>query len=305
MFSSAFQFIVEWPAAQRALIAGLAVAAACSLLSVFVVLKRMAFIGQGISHAGYGAAGTALFLGLVSSDPRYDALVLAFCIATAWLIGFIARRRRLNEDTAIGILLAGAMAWGVFITNFSAALQKPGGPFYWQWYAANIAAGAGRADFDSILFGALLNITFVQAVISVVVAIAIIMLLMMYFKEIVFFAFDEPTSQVYGVRTGMIHYLLLTLLAVTVVLTMRLAGVLLVGAILVIPGATALMLSDRLTRVLAISCGVGLLGVVLGLLISLEWAFVGPGPCIVGVLCLMFVLASGWRWMRVGVRRAA
>jgi ABC-type Mn2+/Zn2+ transport system permease subunit len=295
MFSSAFQFIAEYPAAQRALIAGLAVAAACSLLSVFVVLKRMAFIGQGISHAGYGAAGTALFLGLVSSDGRYDVLVLAFCIATAWLIGFIARRRRLNEDTAIGILLAGTVAWGVFITNLSAAFQKPGGPIYWPWYARNIGTGTATGDFDAILFGALLNITPAQAIVSVVTALLVIAVLWAFFKEIVFFAFDEPTSQVYGVRTAMIHYLLLTLLAVTVVLTMRLAGVLLVGAILVIPGATALMLSDRLSRVLLISFMTGVIGVALGLLVSLELGFSGPGPCIVGVLCVMFVLASGWR----------
>ena len=294
MFSSAFEFIAVYPAAQRALIAGLAVAAACSLLSVFVVLKRMAFIGQGISHAGYGAAGTALFLGMVSSDPRYDALVLAFCIATAWLIGFIARRRRLNEDTAIGILLAAAMAWGVFITNLSAAFQKVGGPLYWPWYARTVGTGA-RANFEEVLFGSLLNTTHAQAIISVVVALVVILVLFAYFKEIVFFAFDEPTSQVYGTRTAMIHYLLLTLLAATVVLTMRLAGVVLVGAILVIPGPTAPMLSDRLSRVLMVSLGTGVIGVVLGLLVSLELGFSGPGPCIVGVLCVMFVLASAWR----------
>lgn len=293
----AFDFILSFPAAQRALIAGMAVALVCSLLSVFVVLKRMAFIGQGVSHAGYGAAGTAFFLGLLDTDPRYDLLVFAFCIATALLIGMVSRRRKVEADTAIGILLVAAMAWGVFLTNLSAAFQKVGSATYWPWYAQHMAAAGNRPNFEAVLFGSILNTTASQMWIALIICGLVVVTLFFCFKRLVFFAFDEPTSRVYGVPAGVMHHLLLTLLAIVVVLTMKLAGVLLVSAMLVIPGATALLLSSKLNRVVVISCFTGVLGVVGGLFTSLELGFAGPGPCIVGVLCLLFAVAYGYhRW---------
>lgn len=298
MFANALQFLIDFPAAQRALVAGVAVALVCSVLSVFVVLKRMAFIGQGVSHAGYGAAGTAFFLGLIDTDPRYDLVVYLFCIATALIIGVVSRRRQVNEDTAIGILLVAGMAWGVIAMNLSAAFQKRG-QLYWPWYVEHLAAPGARPTFEAVLFGSILNTTYEQAALAVVVAVVVLAIIAMLFKEIAFFAFDEPTSQVFGVRTAMIHHLLLVLLAITVVQTMKLAGVLLVSAILVIPGATALMLSRRLALVIAWSCVVGVAGVAGGLLLSLELQFIGPGPMIVAALCAIFAAAF------VGTRLAA
>ncbi len=298
MFSHALDFLNNFPAAQRALVAGIAVALVCSVLSVFVVLKRMAFIGQGVSHAGYGAAGTAFFLGLLDTDPRYEAVVFAFCIATALIIGVVSRRRQVNEDTAIGILLVAGMAWGVFMTNLSAAFQKTGGPQYWPWYVEHLAAPGAKPTFEAVLFGSILNTTPTQVTLSILVAVAVLAIVALLFKEIVFFAFDEPTSRVFGVPTGVIHHLLLVLLAITVVQTMKLAGVLLVSAILVLPGATALMLSRRLGVVIVLSCLIGVAGVAGGLITSLELRFIGPGPMMVGMLCLIFAGAYGTRWIR-------
>ncbi len=295
---NALDFILNFPAAQRALIAGIAVALVCSLLSVFVVLKRMAFIGQGVSHAGYGAAGTAFFIGLIDTDPRYDLILMAFCIATALLIGIISRRRKVEADTAIGILLVAAMAWGVFLTNLSAALQKVGSATYWPWYAQHMATAGNRPNFEAVLFGSILNTTPMQMYSALIICAMVMATIFICFKRLVFFAFDEPTSRVYGVPAGAVHHLLLTLLAIVVVLTMKLAGVLLVSAMLVIPGATALLLSSKLERVFALSCITGLIGVVGGLFVSLELGFAGPGPCIVGVLCVLFgaaYIARRWR----------
>jgi len=285
-------FLLTFPSAQRALLAGVAVALVCSLLSVFVVLKRMAFIGQGVSHAGYGAAGTAFFLGLLDTDWRYDLVVFAFCIATALIIGVATRRRKVEADTAIGVLLVAGMAWGLFATNLSSALQRPGGPWYWPWYAQNLAMTGRQPNAEVVLFGAILNISPQQTWLAVLVSLAVIATIIVFFKRLLFFAFDEPTSQVYGVRTGFVHHLLLTLLAIVVVLTMKVAGVLLVSAMTVIPGATALLLSRRLGLVVALSCAIGVLGVVGGLMVSLELGFTGPSPCIVGVLAAMFAGAA-------------
>jgi hypothetical protein len=102
---------------QNALAGGVAIALLCSVLSVFVVLKRVAFAGQGISHAAFGGAGLALLLELFLPPLRMpilrDAVIAAFCVITALVIGRIARQRRLGEDSAIGICLVAAMALGV------------------------------------------------------------------------------------------------------------------------------------------------------------------------------------------------
>jgi ABC-type Mn2+/Zn2+ transport system permease subunit len=295
---NALDFLISFPSAQRALIAGLAVAVICSLLSVFVVLKRMAFIGQGVSHAGYGAAASAFFLGFLGTDLWHEVIVFAFCIATALTIGIVSRRRRIETDTAIGILLVAAMAWGLILTNLSAAFLNSKGPLHWPWYAQHIIAPGSQPNFDAVLYGALLNITPQQAAITLVLSALSGLVLLIHFKAIVFFTFDEPTSRVYGVPSKMIHQLLLVLLAIVIVLTMRVAGMLLVSAFLVIPGATGLLLSSRLSRVFAWSCATGVMGIVGGLFLCLELEFAAAGPCIVGVLCLLFGLAWTWRAVR-------
>jgi ABC-type Mn2+/Zn2+ transport system permease subunit len=116
------------------------------------------------------------------------------------------------------------------------------------------------------------------------------------FKEILYYAFDPQMAQVSGVRVGMIHYLLMLLLAMTIVVGMRIAGNVLVTALLVLPGATALLLSRRLKVVMGISIGVGLIGSVGGLVVNHAlWPFLPSGPAIVLVLFVEFVVAYASR----------
>src|SRR6202043_2547700 len=114
---------------REALIVGVAVGTVCSILSVIVVLKRMAFIGEGIAHAGFGGMGTALVLGVTGSVGglgtwKSDLVVLAFCLATALGIGALSRRRHVEADSAIGILLVASMAWGVLLIDLYPHLQR-------------------------------------------------------------------------------------------------------------------------------------------------------------------------------------
>jgi zinc transport system permease protein len=155
---SVWQRLWEYPFYQNALAAGLAVALLCSVLSVFVVLRRMAFIGQGISHAAFGGAGLALLLGLLG--PNFagplarDLIIAAFCVATALLIGRIARQQRVGEDSAIGICLVAAMALGVILLNIRAALYER------LAAAATLdSTSAGYTpSFHDLLFGNILSI---------------------------------------------------------------------------------------------------------------------------------------------------
>src|SRR5947207_8189425 len=100
---------------QHALFTVIAVGTLCSLLSVVVVLKRMAFLGEGISHAGFGGIGTAMFLGL--SGWSQELFVVGFCITAGLVIGALSRKRHLEPDSAIGIVLVAALAWGAFMID--------------------------------------------------------------------------------------------------------------------------------------------------------------------------------------------
>ena len=306
----ALQMIRDYAFVQNALIAGVAVGTVCSLLSVVVVLKRMAFIGEGVAHAGFGGIGTAIFLGLVGTQASggggggwgMDAVVLAFCLATALGIGVLSRRRHVEPDSAIGILLVAAMAWGVLMSDLRRMWGHSG------WYVAWFGQPAPPPNLETLLFGSLLSVGPREAVVAVVAAVLIVAVLALLFKEVVFYAFDEQASAVFGVRARLIHYLLLALLAVAIVVTVRLAGIVLVSALLVAPGATAVLVSRRLVVVLATAWGVGMAGVVGGMLVSLQVGGVSSGPCIVLVLCALFgvaLLVKGRGWRGRGMGRTA
>ena len=269
------------PLFREAIITGVAVAVVCSLLSVIVVLKRMAFIGQGISHAGFGGIGTAIQLGLAVGWAQ-DLLVLTFCLGTGIAIGVLSRRGRLETDSAIGIFLVGAMAWGVLMTDLSVVLQQH--EWYWRWFGLETV----RPGFEQLLFGSLLSVTPTDMWLALAVATAVVLALVLLAKELLFFTFDETVSYVFGVRSGVMYYLLLVLLSLTIVVSMRLVGFVLVSALLVIPGATGLQLSQRLGGVLMGSLAVGLIGVLGGLWLSLAVGELSSGACIVAVLCGLF-----------------
>jgi zinc transport system permease protein len=276
----ALHWIIEHDFARHAIIAGAAIATLCSLLSVIVVLKRMAFIGEGLSHAGFGGIGTAVFLGLAGVNQ--DLLVLGFCVMMAIGIGLLTRRRQIAPDSAIGIVLVAAMAWGIFMSDLRRNVQ--GAAWYVRWFGRPQAP----PNLENLLFGSLVSIGRSDVYLAIIVAVIVLVLLGLFFKEIVFFCFDEEVSRVYGVRTTLIHYLLLLALAVTIVLTIRLAGFVLVSAMLVIPGATALLVSRRLGAALLLSWAIGLCGTLAGILLSLELGDISSGACVVGMLCLLF-----------------
>lgn len=264
-----------WPS----IIAGLGIAAMCSVLSVFVVLKRLSFIGQGVSHAAFGGIGVAAVLGLMGTTSAAAggaqfAIVLAFCIGAAWLMGSLTSKGSGNADTAIGIVLVASMALG-------AAL------FFIAW-RRGLSPGL---SWESVLFGSILGVGKVDAQVVWVAAAVTAVTIWLTWRPTVFWAFDEEGAAAFGVNTARAKYRLLTLLALATVTGMKLAGVVLATAMLVLPGATALRLSDRLPRVLLLSIAVSLVGVLGGLVASFELDL-PAGACIVGALTVLYAFAT-------------
>ncbi len=262
------------------IVVGLAIAAMCSILSVLVVLKRLSFIGQGISHAAFGGAGLAAILGLAATgawDPRYLGVVLLFCLGAAGLIAALSSRRGTSADTAIGIVLVAAMTLGAILLH--------------EAYARAGREGLPRpANWETILFGSITGVSWTDAGLACLIAAGVVGAAWWYRRPLLFWAFDEPASPAFGVPANAMKLLLLGLITLAIVASMRLAGVVLATALLVLPGAAALHLSDRLWRVLALAVALGEAGALGGLVLSFEadWP---TGPSIVGVLTVLYAAA--------------
>jgi ABC-type Mn2+/Zn2+ transport system permease subunit len=276
----------------------MAVALLCGLLSSFVVLKRMAFIGQGISHAAFGGVGAALLASLAlavwkpQQAGQWDGLVrelivAAFCVLSALAIGVITRRGRFSEDTSIGIVLVAAMALGVLLVDVRQL-----------WLEGLINSGqvspaqAGYpVSFETILFGDILSLGPLDALVAAVLAAVVLLWTVSLFKELVFFAFDEETAGVFGVRTNLLYYGLLVLLALAVVAALRYVGVILASALLVLPGASARCLSNRIGMVTLLSAFLAVASMAAGFLLAGRIGRLSAGPDIVLALCVTFAVS--------------
>ncbi len=270
-----------------AALAAVGVALLCGLLSPLVVLKRMAFIGQGVSHAAFGGIGIAAVLGLFSGGAMGSgtplgalAVIASFCVGSALLVGSLSKRSGVSEDTAIGVLLVASMALGFLLLQVHRS--RP---------------GAEAISVENVLFGDVATTGPTQAWLAwIVLGVSAAAMLLMR-RSLLFWAFDEPMAETLGIRVPLVRSLLMILLAIAIVVTMQLAGVILATAMLVLPGAAALQFSKRLGTVMVLSLGLSLLGVVAGLVISFEtdWQ---PGPNIAMVYVGLFGLARGWSLAR-------
>jgi ABC-type Mn2+/Zn2+ transport system permease subunit len=251
---------------------------ACALLSVIVVARRWAFIGEGIAHSGFGGAGTAwmLFLAFPSlaSGWVFQIAVVLFCLVTAAAITGLSRSQRTSADAAIGIFMVASLAWG--------------------FLAEQIYMGVKRSTpfgFDEMLFGKLKSVSGAYLEVTIFVSIAVIVTLVLFSKEILYYCLDPVLAEVSGVPARFVHYLLMLLLALIIVLGIRIIGSVLFTALLVFPAATANLLSKRLWPVVGISIATALAGAVVGLGLNWRWPVLPEGPCIVLTLFVVFLAA--------------
>ncbi len=230
---------------QRALITGCLLGVTCAVLAVFVVLRRMAFIGVGISHASLGGVALGLLGGV---SPLLAAGF--FSVGVAWVIGWITRKGEVSEDTAIGIFFPTAMALGVALISLSRTY---------------------RQDLLGYLFGNILSVDTADLWFLLALAGVSLGVLALFFKEFLFIGVDEEAARAAGLPVGLLNYLLLTILAVTIVAAMKLVGIVLVSAFLVIPAATGQVLAGSVRGMVVISVLSALVSVLVGLWLSWVW----------------------------------
>jgi ABC-type Mn2+/Zn2+ transport system permease subunit len=271
------------------LFTAVALSLACALLSIVVVLRRWAFIGEGIAHSGFGGAGAAWILMLVVPALNLPwlpyAAVVVFCLITAIAIGALSRGRSIHADAAIGIFLTASLAFGVLAQQIYHRVRN-----------------VYPSLFENLLYGQIAELSGPYTQLAVGICLAVVIIIVGLWKEIISYSFDPLLAETSGVPAGLIHYLLMVLLATVIVIGVRVAGSVLVTALLVLPATTALLLSQRLRTVVVISIVVAQIGAVGGVLVHGGWNFLPAGPAIVLVLFLVFVIVwfgkrSFGRWL--------
>jgi len=250
----------------RALVAAAIVGVVCAVVGSYVVLKGLAFIGDAISHAAFPGVVVAFILQL----PFLLGAGVA-AVATALAIGVVSRRGRLRTDTAIGVLFAGTFALGVFLFS-------------------TIEGYVG--DLFGFLFGYLLSTTPEDLLGLVILGGAVLALVVILWKELLYATFDPLGAAASGLRVDWLETLFLSIVAVTIVISLQAVGIILVVAMLVTPAATAQLLTVRFGRMMAIAVVVGVTAAVSGLYLSF-WLDVASGATIVLVETACFLAALG------------
>ena len=245
----------------RALIVGALVGLSCSTVGVFVVLRGLSVIGAGISHAALAGVAIGILLGVPATFTAF-----VFCSFLAVCIGYAGRLGRIKEDTSVGILYAASMALAVFLIGF---------------------VHDQRIDLMSYLFGAILNTSRYDLYVSLVLGGVVVLTLVIFYKEFVAVAFDQELARIAGVPAALISYLLLVLMALSVVVSMTLVGIVLVSALIVTPAATALLLSKDVHKAVWLSALLGVFSTEAGLIAAL-YLDTAPGATIVLLSTLLF-----------------
>lgn len=270
--------MIEWLIApfrfnfmQTALLAAVLIGLACASIGVYVVLRRMAFIGDALSHTILPGVVVAYLNGWSLS---FGALIAG--VLTALGIGWLSRRETICEDTAIGVVFTGMFALGILLMSTVRSFR----------------------DFTHILFGNILGVTGNDLLLIAVITTLTLALLFLFHKELELISFDPIHAEVIGLRSDRLRYLLLVLLAFTVVGSIQIVGVVMTSALLITPAAAAALLTERLPRMMGIAVLIAVASGLVGLYASF-YANVSSGAAIVLTSTAFFAAA----WLIHTIRR--
>ncbi len=216
--------------------------ALCGLLGVFVILRGMSYIGHGLSHAVFGGAAASAVIGV-----NFFLGAGIWGVVSGVLIARVARRRVLGADAAIGVVTTASFALGLALMN---------------------RYGQASKSIEAVLFGSVLGVRTADILAVALVAALSLGIIVVWYRRLLFSTFDRDVAQVSGVNVGIVEAVLLALLSLTILVTMRVIGTLLISALLVIPAAAARMTTNSFSRLLWLSPVIGAVTCFVGMNVS-------------------------------------
>ena len=247
----------------RALLISATVGGVCGLLSCYMILKGWALMGDAVSHSVLPGVILAYAIGLPFSVGAF-----VFGVGSVATIGFVKQKSRIKEDTVIGLVFTGFFALGLVL----------------------LSKTRSNIDLMHILFGNVLGISIADIQQTVLISALVTAVLLLFRRDLLLFCFDPTHARSIGINTGVLHYLLLSVLSLAAVAGLQTVGIILVVAMLVTPGATAYLLTDRFDRMSWLAIGSSIVSSLLGVYTS-YWTDSSPAGCIVLVQTGLFVIA--------------
>jgi manganese/iron transport system permease protein len=268
----------------RGLLAAMTVGVVCAVLGTYVVLRGLAFFGDALAHAILPGVAVGYLIGGGVQGPLFWGALIAG-IGTALGIGAISKSGQIKEDTAIGVIFAGMFALGVALIS---------------------SARNFSVDLTHFLFGNVLGITTGDLVLTAVLGLLVIGLVIAFYKEFLVTSFDPVLATILRLPTQSFRFLLLVMIAVTIVISLQTVGVALTVAMLVTPAAAASLLARRLPAMMLVAAAIGAFSGAAGLYLS-YYANIASGPAIVLVCTAIFLLVflfsprrgAVWSWVRL------
>ena len=254
---------------QKALVAGIAVALICSFMGTFLVLRRYSLFGDGIAHVAFGGISVGLFLGVF---PLWTAFIVS--IFGGLGLQKLRQSTKISGDAAVAVVLVSGLAVGVILVSSS---------------------GGFSVDLFSFLFGSILLISNEDTMMILGISASIITTLAVLQKQFLHLTFNEEQAKLVGLRTTLLNYAFVVLASITVVTSMRLVGILLISALIVIPNITAMMFGKGFKKTVCISMSISVISVVSGILLSYSLNLAASGTIVViavGILVGTLVLKS-------------
>jgi len=263
---------------QRAFIIGIIVAVLSSILSVYIVLKRLSLIGDGLAHTAYGGIAIGLAIGaLIPSLSGVNPYLIGGAIG---LLGSIMitktiRSARFSGDAAVAVFLELGLATGIFVTSVTLN------------YGFNL---------DALLFGSILLVTWNQIYAAAFVLVVTVLILFTFYKQLLYTIFDEVQARASGIVTWRFDYLLALLAGITVIVSIPIVGILLISALLVLPALTSMQIARSFKQTVLLSPIFGSLSVIVGMLVSIIQPHAAPGGTIVlvGLGLLLTTMVAKW-----------
>lgn len=256
--------IFEYEFMQRAFLAGIFIAILASVSGTFIVLKRYSMISETLAHAALVGVAVAL---VAEYNPLWIAVIVS--VIAAWLIEYLRSTFALYSDAVLAILLSGSLAIAVVIVSL-------GGEF--------------NSSLFSYLFGSILSISNEDIITIFIFGIIALALLLLFAKEFYFIAYDEEVAQTSGIKVKLLNYLLVTIVAIIIALSIRIIGTLLIGALMVIPTVAALQFRVGFMQTALLSLLFAVLSVISGMFLSFYFSLPSGATIVLSVLSI-FILS--------------
>lgn len=252
---------------QKALIAGIAVGLICSFMGTFLVLRRYSLFGDGIAHVAFGGISVGLFLGVF---PLWTAFIVS--IFGGLGLQKLRQSTKISGDAAVAVVLVSGLSVGVILVSSS---------------------GGFSVDLFSFLFGSILLISNEDTILILAISAGIIGTLIVMQKQFLHITFNEEQAKIAGLPVTLLNYVFVILAAITVVTSMRLVGILLISALIVIPNITAMMLGKGFKKTVGIAMSISVISVVSGILLSYYYNVAPSGTIVmIAVAILVGTLAA-------------